>query len=274
MTGCDHGAMPLAVAALVAGVLAYGFSGLHLASGSREDRHALRSGAWWLGTGLQGVGFVFTFLARGVLPLLLVQSAIAAGLAVTAVLEHVTGRRRLTGVGAVSVSAVVLGICAIGAAVQTGPAPTPRALDVLVLGGLALACALAIPWARGAAVNGMVSGVAFGVGAVAARLLVGSAPSLLDLLRFWQWSPTMWAVAAFMPIGIVLGQWALTRGLASGPSVAALGGDYLLATVAPSAIGILLLGEHLRPQTAPLAVIGALAAGAGLRSLLRVAPPT
>lgn len=259
--------MLLATLCLVAAVAAYGWSGLRLASGSREEGGALRSSDWWIGTGLQGVGFLTSLIARTVLPLLLVQSAIAGALAVTALLEHLNGVRRLTRAEAAAVAAVVAGIAAVAVAVVPGPARAPGAGDlaalVALLVGSAIACSvLHHPWLLGAC-----SGTAFGAGAIAARLLVGGT-DLGEVVRFWQWTPLTWAIALCMPAGIVVGQWALTRGLARGESVAALGGDYLLATVVPSLFGLLVLGESLRPGLAFLAALGVLAALLGTHRLL------
>lgn len=262
--------MLLAVPALLAAVAAYGWSGLRLAAGARTSGSPLASRSWWAGTALQGAGFALSILARTVLPLLLVQSAIAGALAVTAVLEHVAGVRALDRRTGTAVGAVTAGIAAIAAAVVPGPAHDVRPGVVALLWAIAALCAAVIPACRGAWALGAVAGSAFGVGAVAARLLVGGQHALPpeDLARFWAWPAGVWPVALLIPAGIVLGQWALTRGLARGASVAALGGDYLLATVLPSGFGLLLLGEQLRPGAWPLAVLGLACAGWGARRLL------
>jgi len=258
----------LAGVALVAAVAAYGWSGLRLAAGSRTGGSPLRSRSWWLGTALQGAGFGFALLARTVLPLLMVQAAIAGALAVTVLLEHGTGVRRLDARTAWAVAAVVVGIGGIASAVLPGSAQAPGAGVVAALWLVAAGAAAATPVLRQAWPLGALAGCAFGVGAVAARLLVGTGVGLGEVVRFWAWPAATWAVALLIPVGIVLGQWALTRGLARGSSAAVLGGDYLLAVVLPSAAGVLFLGERLRPETAPLAVLGLLAAGWGTRRLL------
>ncbi|MBW3086871.1 hypothetical protein KEM60_03100 [Austwickia sp. TVS 96-490-7B] len=261
--------MFLAVICLVAAVTAYGWSGLRLASGSRDEKGAVASTDWWVGTGLQGVGFVTALLARTELPLLLVQSAIAAALAVTALLEHATGVRRLSLREAATVSVVVAGIGAIAVAVVPGPTRAATTGDVVAMWVLVCCCAAVIAWVHHPWVAGALAGTAFGTGAVGARLLVGSGASLAEVAQFWGWSWLMWAVAVLMPMGIVVGQWALTRGLARGASVTVLGGNYAMAAVMPSAFGVVVLGEQLRAGWWPVAVAGVAAALWGTRKLLR-----
>lgn len=260
--------MPLAVVALVAAVTAYGWSGLQLAAGSRTAGSPLASRAWWIGTALQGAGFLLSLLSRTTLPLLLVQAAIAGALAVTAVAEHVAGVRLLDRRTSVAVVSVTLGIAGIAAAVVPGPAHDVRAEILVALWGVLAGCAVAVPCCHRPGALGALSGTAFGVGAVAARLLVGTGRTLDDVARFWTWPAQLWPVALLIPAGIVVGQWALTRGLARGSTMAALGGDYLFATVLPSLFGLVVLGERLRDGYWPLAILGVLAAGCGMWRLL------
>lgn len=258
----------VAVVALLAAVAAYGWSGLRLAAGSREAGSPLVSASWWAGTALQGAGFVLSLLARTVLPLLLVQCAIAGALAITAVLEHVTHVRRLDRRAVVAVGAVTLGIAAVAVGVMPGQAHAVPAEWLAGLWGILAGCAVATMTVRRVWAYGVLSGSAFGVGAVAGRLLVGTGVDLAQIVRFWGWTPTQWAIALLMPAGIVVGQTALTRGLARTHSVLVLGGDYVMATVLPSAVGLAALGERLRPGAWPLVVLGLLAAGAGIGRLL------
>lgn len=262
--------MLLAVLALTAAVFAYGWSGLRLAAGSRATSSPLASQAWWSGTALQGAGFALSLIARTTLPLLLVQAAIAGAFALTAVFEHVTGVRAVDRWTGAAILAVTGGIAGIAAAVVPGPAHDVRFEVIALLWAALAACAAATPATGRPGLLGALAGTAFGVGAVAARLLVGTGLSAGEILGFWTWPARLWPVALLIPGGIVLGQWALTRGLARGSSVAALGADYLLATLFPSALGLLLLGEQLRAGAWPLAVLGGLAAGWGMRRLLDV----
>lgn len=260
--------MLLAVLALTAAVFAYGWSGLRLAAGSRATSSPLASQAWWSGTALQGAGFALSLIARTTLPLLLVQAAIAGALALTAVFEHVTGVRAVDRWTGAAILAVTGGIAGIAAAVVPGPAHDVRFEVIALLWAALAACAAATPVAGRPGLLGALAGTAFGVGAVAARVLVGTGLEPVQVVRFWAWPASLWPVALLIPAGIVLGQWALTRGLARGSSVAALGADYLLATLLPSAVGLLLLGEEFRPGAWPLAVLGGLAAAWGVRRLL------
>lgn len=88
----------LSVAALIVAVLAYGISTLLLSGASRGSiGEALARPLWWTGTGVQGFAFLAAFVARHSLPLLVVQPAVAASVAVTAALGSALGRRRLDG---------------------------------------------------------------------------------------------------------------------------------------------------------------------------------
>ena len=125
--------MILSVLALVLGVLAYGVAGARLSDGAQAEGGALTSPAWWIGTALQGAGFVFTLAARQHLPLLIVQACVVGGLAVTAIIQHVAGTRRIGGWDACALIAVILAGRSTRAALVTVP-----------LGGTA---GVAIPWA-------------------------------------------------------------------------------------------------------------------------------
>lgn len=260
------------------GVVAYGVAGARLAHGSRESS-PLRSVAWWTGTALQGVGFLFTFSARRDLPLMLVQVAVVGGLAVTAIIEHAGGRRRLTGTDIAAVGGILGGLAAVSLASRPSPAvPTTWSLVALVLGlALVVAGAAARPtvqvirsrWGR-AGLGwwcGAWSGVGFGLAAVAARLVMGRPDG--DFWRFWTWSLPMWAMAACVPLGLALGQLLLTYGLRKASALPVLGCMYLLATLAPMVVGIVALDEVPREGMAAWVVAGVLVATFGAARLLK-----
>ncbi|WP_040159529.1 hypothetical protein [Nigerium massiliense] len=244
----------LSVVLLAIGILSYGMAGVRLSVGSASEEGALRSSAWWWGTALQGCGFILTFFARQELPLLFVQSCVIAALAVTAVLGQILGVHRLTVLDAVAIGAMIAGLILLSLATEPGPtafvhpATVPLLVVLLVLGG---AAALAT-WS--AAVSGLFSGLGFGVGAVAARLLAARPDGAF--WQFWTWSGADWLHAALIPLGLAVGQVHLTKGLATGHNVTALGAMYLMSTVAPTIIGLALLGETPKPGTGPLVVAG------------------
>ncbi|MCG7320512.1 hypothetical protein [Arsenicicoccus bolidensis] len=259
--------MIFAVVMLVLGVLAYGISGARLHKGSQAEGGALRSGSWWVGTLLQGAGFLFTLFARRFLPLLIVQACVTSALAVTAVIQHVQGVRRLRASDAVAVLAVVAGIAALGMGTITGPPPPIESRDVVVLLGCAAACALGLLLPEGPVVNGLLAGFGFSFSAICARLLIGDHAH--PLWRFWELPVINWVAGVLIGAGMVLGQVHLTKGLARGHAAPVLGCNYGMATVFPAAFGIGLLGEHTRPGALPQVVVGLVLALAGAFWLLR-----
>lgn len=246
--------MTLAHLLLVCAVCSYGVDGVLLTKGSQAEGGALRSKFWWLGTMLQGVGFLLTFAAREHLPLLFVQAASVAALAVTALLGQLLGMHRLRWLDGVAIVAMIAGLAMLGISTHPGPADSVHRGTVAVLLGSLL---LSLPLARAslpAWAAGLLSGVGFGVGAVAARLLA-AAPGRV-FWHFWQWSITDWVHALVIPAGLAVGQLFLTKALATGRAVPALGAMYLSCTVLPIVIGLALLHELPRAHTELLVVAG------------------
>lgn len=262
--------MTASVLALAAAVGCYGVAGARLSSGARQAGSALRSAAWWTGTGLQAAGFVLSLLARAQLPLLVVQAAVVAALAVTAVVQALTGGRRLGARDLTAIGATVTGVALLGAATVPGESGAASAALVGCLvaataaGGAGLA---AHPTAVG---SGVLAGLGYTVGAVGARFLVSALPSPVWALG--QLTAAAWAIGVLTAAGIVLGQVHLTRGLRVAPAVPVLAAMYLVQTVVPAAIGHWLLDERLRPGWTAGAVLGLLAALGGALALLRREP--
>lgn len=244
----------LSALVLVGGVLCYGLAGVRLSQGSTAEGGALRSSAWWWGTALQGAGFGLTFLARQDLPMLFVQAASVAALAVTAVAGQLAGVHRLQRGDWLAVAALMAGLFAVsqGTEPQSHLTPAPATLPVL-LGLLALgALGLVRRWS--APVLGLLSGLGFSVGAVGARLV--AAGDTEPFWAFWGWGVGTWLALALIPVGLVLGQTHLTRGLATRRNVTTLGAMYTAATITPALVGIALLGEVPRPGAEPWVVVG------------------
>lgn len=253
------------------GVVSYGIGGANLAIGSAGGiRQAVRSPDWWLGTGCQALGFGFTLVARRELPLLLVQSCVVGALAITALIQHRTGVKRMAPRDVVAVAAVVAGIASIGAASVPGPAPAPSWKEAVVLavstGVIAVTVLVRLQNAAAAVVYGCASGVGFGIMAVAARLLVADAGHPLWI--FWRLPLTSWVVGILGCLGLALGQVHLTRGLARGRGVGVLGCMYAMSTVYGALVGELLLGETPKPGSTPYLVVGLLVGFLGAVRLL------
>lgn len=235
----------LSIGCLVLGTFAYGLAGAKLHDGSRATGGALRSRSWWTGTVLQAVGFLGTFVARRSLPVVVVQASSGVGLAITAIIQQLTGVQRLTRRSATAIGVLVAGLVLIAWSIVPGPAVAIRAAHLWLLAGCAvLAVVLAVvplpAWASGAA-----SGLGFSYGAIAARLLMSD--TLPALWRFWELPLTAWLAGLLMASGVVLGQYHLTRGLARGQAAAVLGIMYAVESFFPAGVGFWLLAEAPRP---------------------------
>nr|WP_277628006.1 hypothetical protein [Arsenicicoccus dermatophilus] len=252
---------------LVLGVLSYGWSGARLHRGSRAEGGALRSSSWWIGTGLQGAGFLFTIFARRFLPLLLVQTCVTAALAVTALIQHVQGTRRLRRTDVLAVAGVVIGTAVLGLVTVPGPPPSIEPGHLWVLVGCAIGCAAALRLSGGPVVNGLLSGFGFSFSAICARLLIGD--SAHPLWKFWELPLASWVAGVLVLAGMALGQAHLTKGLARGHAAPVLGCNYGMATVFPAAFGVLLLGERTRPGSLVQVFVGLAMALTGALWLLR-----
>ena len=259
--------MILSVIALIIGVLAYGGAGARRSGGAQGDVHPLKSVAWWTGTALQGAGFFFTLLARGHLPLLIVQAAVVGGLAITAVIQHVNGTRALKGRDAALIAVLVAGIALLAATTVPGPAVPISPIHLVVLGAGVLICLVALPLELHPGISGVLSGLGFAISAITARLLISQITA--DIWRFWEWPWTTWVAGFLLVIGLGLGQVHLTRGLARSHAVGVLGANYVTSTIVPAAVGLLLLHEYPRAGMEWAVVVGLVLSLAGALSLLR-----
>lgn len=213
------------------------------------------------GIGLDLAGFVAQFAALRVLPLFVVQAAVAASLAVTAmtarwVLGSVLGRRGWSGVALVSVGLAALGGSA-GSEGSGGSGGDVR-LAVLVcavgLVGFGLAAGRA-PRSVRAPGLGLVAGFGFGVVAIASRLLSSFDPSALVA------DPAAYAVVLGGLIAFGFYAAALQVGSVTTVTTMLIVGE----TVGPAVVGVALLGDQPRQGWAWVAALGFIAVllGAG-----------
>lgn len=262
----------LSALCLVAAVLCYGASSLLLSQGS----HAVRGRAYLFGLAFQGLAFLLAFVARVDLPLLVVQSAVAASVAVTAVAGAALGRWRLTGPDGVALVAVIAGIALVGSASRPGRVELGQAGPLLVaaaVAALALAGVAGVAARLGATPLGALAGLAYGSSAVAARALAGDP---LAAVR----SPVGLLAGAVLAGGLLAGQVLLTvafrRGGTGGPgseaSTAVTGpvaAMYVAATLWPAAAGLAWLGDALHAGRELPAAAGVVLALAGTTLLTR-----
>ncbi|MFZ2259275.1 hypothetical protein [Luteococcus japonicus] len=242
------------IAALLLGVLAYGFAGAQLHSGSRHEGGALHSVEWWTGTFLQAIGFLATLAARHSLPLLIVQSTATLGLGITALLQHLQGVRRMVGRDWLALTGLLVGLGMLASATLPGHSVSTTPTHLALLAALAVLGALGLMLPVRPLTNGVLAGLCFSFGAIGARLLMGDPQHALWI--FWQLPLTSWFTGILTGIGIVLGQVHMTRGLAAHDATPVLGPMYVLETLLPGAVGIWLMDEHPRPGSAPLVAAG------------------
>jgi drug/metabolite transporter (DMT)-like permease len=166
----------------------------------------------------------------------------------------------------IGVLVVITGLVLVGlSAAEGAPGEVGPAVSWGVLAAAAALAVAAFPLGRlggtaGAVALGAVAGLGFGVVAVAARIL----PNPLTVGGLVS-DPAMYALVLGGAVALLTYSTALQRGsvtLATAPLV-------VLETVAPAAVGLLLLGDQPRPGWGWVATLGFLVAVAGAVSLAR-----
>jgi drug/metabolite transporter (DMT)-like permease len=212
--------------------------------------------AYVIGVGCQFAAFALAFLARRDLPLFLVQSAVAAGLGITAVLGVAVLKWRLP--AAELVLLVVLGIGIGGLIVAAEPMPS-RPLPAAGVALLAVALfaigatgffAVRLHGAPGSVALGALAGLAFGAAAVASRPLA----SVHSLDRFAS-DPLLYLVV----LHSVVGQLLLGLAMQRGSTTAAVAAMDAAAAVPAAIVGLLFLGDSIHPGREWIAAVGFLA---------------
>ncbi|HKS47130.1 MAG TPA: hypothetical protein VJT49_18875 [Amycolatopsis sp.] len=224
----------------------------------------LRQWRYLLGLGLDALGFLAQIAALRVLPLFVVQAALAASLAVTAVGTLTIGARltvrEWSAVAAVCVGLALLGISAHG----EGSRPVGFMFHIgllvgaLVLGGIGFLAGHA-PERLRCPVLGLVAGLCFGVVAIAGRVI--STSSLVSLLS----DPATYTVAVAGVLAMLFFASALQRGSVTTATALMIVGE----TVVPSLVGILALGDTTRHGFVLAATAGFVLAVAAALALAR-----
>jgi drug/metabolite transporter (DMT)-like permease len=216
------------------------------------------------GLGLDTLGFVAQLAALRVLPLFVVQSALAASLAVTALasmaLGAKLGQREWVAIVAVCAGLSLLGASAVGEGSQPVGLGFRIALlgSVLVLGAAGMLAGKASPRVRTPAL-GLVAGLSFGIVAIAGRVIPSLAP--LDLLT----DPAVYTVAIAGAMAFLFYASALQRGSVTTATAMMVIGE----TVFPSLVGIIALGDRTRPGFTLIAAAGFVLAVAAALALAR-----
>jgi drug/metabolite transporter (DMT)-like permease len=229
----------------------------------------LRQWRFVAGVGLDVLGAVAQLIALRTLPLFVVQAALAASLAVTAILARllgtVLGPRQWAAVGAVCLG---LALVATSAKAQ-GSAPVGTGFRVGLLIAVALLAVLGaavarLPAARRAPALGLIAGLGFGITAVSGRVITGFAPR--DLLT----DPATYAIISAGLLAMLFLASALQQGRVTTTTALMVLGE----TVIPALVGVLVLGDQTRPGLTPVAITGFLIAVLAALTLARFGEPS
>lgn len=231
--------------------------------------HLFRRIPFVAGFALDILGFVAELAALRSLPLFVVQAAIAANLAVTAVTAMLVLHVKLSGPEWAAVAAVCAGLAMLGlSAGHESPADVGMGFRLVLLG-----CAVAVAVAgvaagrlRGttrSAALGLVAGLGFGFVAIGARVLTSIAP--LDVLH----DPAAYVVAGGGATAFLFLTTALQRGSVTTTTAAVV----VAETVVPALVGVTLLGDESRHGFVWFAVLGFLLAVTGALALARFGEP-
>ncbi|MCT7354066.1 hypothetical protein N4P33_18155 [Streptomyces sp. 15-116A] len=219
----------------------------------------LRHGAWWAAVALNASAAVLHVVALKYGPLTVVQPLGALTLvAAVPMSARIAGRRVSAGEWR-GTALTLTGLAAV-LATASGPAPddvlsVPEAL-VVAGGTAAVIGVLSRPGARPGLRHATASGVASGVASALTQTVTVAVTDRSGPLLSVQVIGVALLVAAFATGGLLLSQTAYRGGLGAPLAVVTLANP-----VAAAAIGLTLLGEHLRGG--PLGILSALT-GAGL----------
>jgi len=222
------------------------------------------------GVGFQILGFTLAFFARRDLPLFLVQASVAAGLGVMALLGVAFLKWRLPRAEVALLALLGIGIGALvlsakpGVAHRLTPAGFVVLLAVLVVIGVLGFFAARLHGAAGTASLGSLAGLAFGAAAVDSRVLAGA----------HHWStvvthPLLYLLFAHALLGQLLVGMAMQRG----PITVAVAAMDAASTAPAAIIGLLLLGDQIRPGREWAAALGFGCTLAAVLGMARFARP-
>ncbi|MBB2987774.1 hypothetical protein [Terracoccus luteus] len=259
----------LPLLAVVLSALAYGSATVLQAVGvralARTPRRPLgawlTAGRWYVvGLVLDLGGFLASVVALRTLPLFVVESAVASSVAVTAVLSSLVLGQRLVACERLMLLVVLVGLVGLAVGAEPGPGLRPPAVTTLLVASVLVVAALVVVALRvpregrvGLVVLSAAAGLGFGGVGVAARVLVwptaegGVAGQVAHLVT----DPVLLALVAHGILATVAYALALERGSAT--TVAAV--TFAVETVVPSAVGLVWLGDAVRPGGGWVAVV-------------------
>src|SRR5947199_5140147 len=220
------------------------------------------------GVALDVIGFGLQFLALRLVPLFLVQAAMSANLAVTALLAVPVLRVRLGRRDWTAMAMVCLGLALLALAAGPEGHRDPHRPARFILPACVLLLAAAgfaagrLPDPARSAVLGAVAGLGFGVVALAARMLPGftSGRMISD--------PATYALVGGGIIAFLFFATGL-QGAVTVTTAAVVVGE----TTAPAAVGVVWLGDQVRRGFVPVGLTGFLLALTGALLLARFGEP-
>ncbi len=266
----------IAVGSTLAAVLLYGVGAVYQQIGAKQVpeqtefnvlimAQLLRQPYYAVGIICGLVGWALSLIALRSLPLFLVQSALAASVAVTAVYAGYHYHVKLPVSDRLAIGGLVVGIAALTAAALPGPArPTdPNFITGLTLAPIAIGLAASVVLGslkkhQGPRALAAIAGICFSGAALGARAI--TLPSHLALLAA---SPLAWAVLAYTVVGAITFAGSLQRGSAANTAAVSHAGEISIPTI----LGITFLGEGVRPGFWPAIVIGCLVIIMSVRQL-------
>jgi uncharacterized membrane protein len=197
-----------------------------------------RDPLYTFGFGAQVIGFGLAFLARGTLPLYLVQGSTCASVAIAALIGAVVLGWRVTRPEVVVLVMVTAAVVLLAAASEPSiAAELGGEVEWLLTGVLALCVVLAVPaWsARGGVPLACLAGIAFAVLAVASRPLISAELSTVA------WNPLTWLTL----LSAVIGQLMLAAALQRGSTTSAGASMDAVTAVLASVAGFVFLGDQI-----------------------------
>lgn len=227
----------------------------------------LGSVPYLIGLGLDGLGYVLTVVALQTLPLFVVEAFTAGALAVTAVAAATWLRIPLSRGEWIGVVAVTLGLVALGLSAGEDRDVALTATQKWL--PLAAAAVLLVLTAGAARLKGRISVTALGALAGLGFGLVGIATRTLDqplTVTGVLTDPSAYGMVAAGAVSLL----ALATALQRGGVTQATAAMVVAETIIPSAIGLLFLGDEVRPGFEFVALTGMAVAIAGSVALARM----
>lgn len=214
-------------------------------------------------------GWVLTVVALRFMPIVAVQAIVAGQVVITVVASHWVFDTPLRRIDLVAAGGSVVGLALLvaSASIQDDTVTSSTAGTIALVATFVVLLAISVPIAlrsRRAVVVSFLAGLAYSATAVAVRM-IDVEGSTGTLIREILTDPVVWTMVAFAVLGLVLYTVALSRG-AVGPVVAVLA---VTETLVPGVLGLILLGDQVRPGWWPAFGLGLALALGGVVVLAR-----